>query len=169
MLKERWWIGVTTGVVLGLGGTIAVVGASDEANAARPVAVSAEQLKINQRISSAAVKRSNEALKRLNATAPQIPLFAVSNGAVGSNLVRGRGAVSAQRIDDGNYRVKFDRNISACSWIAGASADVPPVADVVTARVALDTTDAARTQVVVRVANAAGTPVNNAFQVQVVC
>jgi len=169
MLKERWWIGVTAGVALGLGAIIAVEGATDEADAARPVAVTAEQLKINQRISSAAVKRSNTALARLNATAPQIPLFAVSSGAVGSNLVRGRGAISAQRIDDGNYRVKFDRNISACSWIAGTSADLPPVADVITARVALDTTDAARTQIVVRVANGAGTPVNSAFQVQVVC
>ena len=100
---------------------------------------------------------------------PQVPLFAVSSGAVGSNLVRGRGATSAQRIDDGNYRVKFDRNISLCSWTGTASADAPPVSDAVSVRIALDTTDAGRTQLVVRTANAAGTPTNSPFHVQVVC
>ena len=169
MLKGRWWIGVTAGVAIGLGAVVALEGSTGEASAARPVTVSAEQLKINQRISQAAVKRGNAAITRLNTITPQIPLFAVSNGAVGSNLVRGRGAVSAQRIDDGNYRVKFDRDISACSWVGTASSDVPPVADVVTLRIALDTTDAARTQIVVRTANGADTPVNSPFQIQVVC
>ena len=169
VLKGRWWVGVAAGVAIGLGAVIAVEGATSEASAARPVAVTAQQLKINQKISQAAVKRSNEANTRLDPIAPQIPLFAVSNGAVGSNLVRGRGAISAQRIDDGNYRVKFDRNISQCSWTGTASSDVPPVVDVVTLRIALDTTDAARTQIVVRTANAAGTPVNSPYQVQVIC
>ena len=76
---------------------------------------------------------------------------------MGSNLVRGRGALSAQRIDDGNYRVKFDRNISACSWTGTPSSDTPPVPDAVSLRIALDTTDVARTQIVVRTANLAGT------------
>lgn len=169
VLKGRWWVGITAGVALGLGAVIAVEGATGQADAARPVAVTAQQLKINQKVSQAAVKRSNEANTRLAAIGPQIPLFAVSSGAVGSNLVRGRGAISAQRIDDGNYRVKFDRNISACSWVGTASSDVPPVVDVVTLRIALDTTDAARTQIVVRTANGAGTPVNSPYQVQVVC
>lgn len=169
MLEGRWWVGVTAGLALGLGAVVAVEGSTGEANAARPVAVNAQQLTINQKISQAAVKRGNEALARLAVVEPQIPLFAVSSGVVGSNLVRGRGAVSAQRIDDGNYRVKFDRNISACSWTGSASTDAPPVVDVVSVRVALDTTDVARTQLVVRTANLAGTPANSAFHVQVVC
>lgn len=171
MLEGRWWIGVTAGVAIGLASVIAVEGSTGDASAARPVTVTvtAQQLKINQKISQAAVKRGNTAITRLNALAPQIPLFAVSNGAVGSNLVRGRGAISAQRIDDGNYRVKFDRNISACSWVGTASSDVPPVADIVTLRIALDTTDAARTQIVVRTANSAGVAVSSPFQIQVVC
>ena len=169
MLKGRWWVGVAAGAAIGLGAVVAIEDTTDEASAARPVTVSAEQLKINQRISQAAVKRGNEAITRLDALGPQIPLFAVSNGAVGSNLVRGRGAISAQRIDDGNYRVRFDRNISACSWVGTASSDVTPVANPVTVRIALDTTDAARTQIVVRTANGAGTAVDSPFHIQVVC
>jgi hypothetical protein len=169
MLNGRWWVGTAAGVALGLGAVIAVEGATGQADAARPVTVSAQQLTINQRISQAAVKRSNDALKQLGTITPQIPLFAVSSGAVGSNLVRGRGATSAQRIDDGNYRVKFDRNIAACSWTGTASADAPPVSDAVTVRIALDTTDAGRTQLVVRTSNAAGQPANSPFHIQVVC
>lgn len=169
MLNGRWWVGMTAGVALGLGAVVAVEGATGQADAARPVTVSAEQLKINQRISQAAVKRSNDALSQLGTITPQIPLFAVSSGAVGSNLVRGRGATSAQRIDDGNYRVKFDRNISACSWTGTASSDAPPVSDAVSVRIALDTTDAGRTQLVVRTANDTGQPTNSPFHVQVVC
>jgi hypothetical protein len=160
---------VTAGVALGLGAVIAVEGTTGEASAARPVAVTAQQLTINQRISQAAVKRGNEALTRLAAIEPQIPLFAVSSGVVGSNLVRGRGALSAQRIDDGNYRVKFDRNISACSWTGTPTSDAPPVPAAFSVRIALDTTDVARTQIVVRTADAAGTAVNGGFTVQVVC
>ena len=169
MLNGRWWVGMTAGVVIGLGAVVAVEGTTGRADAARPVAATAQQLTINQRISQAAVKRSNDALSKLGAIAPQIPLFAVSSGAVGSNLVRGRGAVSAQRIDDGNYRVKFDRNIAACSWTGTASADAPPVSDAVSVRIALDTTDAGRTQLVVRTANVTGVPTNSPFHVQVVC
>lgn len=162
-------MGVAGGVVLGLGVVLGVEAATDEATAQRPVVVSAQQLKINQRISQAAVKRSNDALKNLATLNAQTPLYAVSSGAVGSNLVRGRGALSAQRIDDGNYRVKFDRNISACSWSATTASDTPPAADTATVRLALDTTDATRTQLVVRTNAAGGAPINAGFHVQVFC
>jgi hypothetical protein len=169
-MKGRWWMGVTAGVVIGLGTVAGVQAAtSDGSNSNRKVIVSPQQLKINQRISQAAVKRSNDALKNLATLNAQVPLFAVSSGAVGSNLVRGRGAVSAQRIDDGNYRVKFDRNISACSWSATAASDAPPVADTVTIRLALDTTDVTRTQLVVRTNAVGGAPVNAGWHVQVFC
>ena len=163
-------MGITAGVVIGLGAVAGVEAAtSDGSNTPRKVIVSSQQLKINQRISQAAVKRSNDALKNLGTLNAQTPLFAVSSGAVGSTLVRGRGAVLAQRIDDGNYRVKFDRNISACSWSATAASDAPPVADTATIRLALDTTDVARTQLVVRTNAAGGAPVNAGFHVQVFC
>lgn len=168
-LGGRWWVGVGAGVALGLGGLIAVEAATDEAGAQRPVAVTASQLKINQRISSAAVRRSNTALRRVGTVEAQTPLFAVSSGAVGSNLVRGRGAVSSQRVDEGNYRVRFDRDVGACSWIGGPATDAPPVPDATSVKIALDTTDAARTQLVVRTVLANGTPANAAFHVQVVC
>jgi hypothetical protein len=163
-------MGVTAGMVIGLGTVAGVQAATSDASSnARRVVVSPQQLKNNQRISQAAVRRSNLALKNLATLNAQVPLFAVSSGAVGSNLVRGRGAVSAQRIDDGNYRVKFDRNISACSWSATAASDTPPVADTVTIRLALDTTDVTRTQLVVRTNAAGGAPVNAGWHVQVFC
>lgn len=168
-LKRHWWVGIAAGTALGLGGVVALDAATDEASAQRPVAVTAQQLKINQKISQAAVRRSNNALTRIGAIEARPSLFAVSSGAVGSNLVRGKGAVSSQRVDEGNYRVKFDRNISACSWTATPSVDAPPVPDAVTVRIALDTTDAARTQLVVRTANVAGAPANGGFHVQVIC
>lgn len=63
-LKSRWWVGVAAGMALGLGSVVAVNVATDDAQAA-PVRVSAEQLLINQRISSAAVLRANESLRLL--------------------------------------------------------------------------------------------------------
>ena len=163
-------MGITAGVVIGLGTVAGVQAATSDGSAGnRKVIVSPQQLKINQRISQAAVKRSNDALKNLATLNAQVPLFAVSSGAVGSNLVRGRGALAAQRIDDGNYRVKFNRNISVCSWSATAASDAPPAADTVTVRLALDTTDAARTQLVVRTNAVGGAPVNAGWHVQVFC
>jgi hypothetical protein len=168
-LKRHWWVGIAAGTALGLGGVVALEAATEEADAQRPVAVTAQQLKINQKISQAAVRRSNDALTRLGVIESHPYLFAVSTGAVGSNLARGNGAVSSQRVDEGNYRVKFDRNISACSWTGTPAADAPPVPDAVSVRIALDTTDASRTQLVVRTANDAGAPVNGGFHVQVIC
>jgi len=168
-MRTRLWVGVTAGVALGLGAVVAVEASTDEASAQRPVAITVQQLKINQRISQAAVTRSNRSAARLNAVEPQLPLWAVSSGAVGSNQVRGDGLVAAQRIDEGNYRVRFNRNISACTWSATVASDAPPVPDAQSIRLALDTTDAARTQLVVRTSNAAGNPVNAGFHVQVFC
>jgi hypothetical protein len=168
-VKGRWWIGVAAGVALGLGGLAAVEASTGSADAAGPVAVTAQQLTINQRISQAAVKRSNQALTQLGTVSPHVPLFAVSSGAVGSDLVRGNGAVSAQRVDDGNYRVRFDRNISACSWVGNGTADAPPVPPIISVRIALDTTDGSRQQLVVRTSDGSGNPANGGFSVQVVC
>jgi hypothetical protein len=117
-------------MVLGLGVVVAVEASTDEASAQSGFRVSAEQLRINQRISQAAVRRSNESLNLLdpvrdtgaNDTAPgwgttQIADNAVTRtkldstlregqprwavvAATTGNLVRGRGAVSATKLVD---------------------------------------------------------------------
>ena len=64
MRTNRLWLGLTCGVVLGLG-VMAAVGVSTQTAQGAAFTVSAEQLKINQSISSAAVKRSNRSLNYL--------------------------------------------------------------------------------------------------------
>ena len=129
-MRGRWWIGVAAGMVLGLGAVVAVQASTDEASAQSGFTVSAEQLRINQRISQAAVNRSNEALTLLDPvrksgptdTAPgwgttQIADNAVTRTKLDStlregqprwavvtattgNLVRGKNAVSAAKLAD---------------------------------------------------------------------
>jgi hypothetical protein len=71
-MKGRWWIGVTAGLALGLGTIVAVEAATDEASAqAAQFRVTPEQLRINQRISQAAVRRSNESLGLLGPIRPR--------------------------------------------------------------------------------------------------
>jgi len=62
----NWWIGVAAGLTLGAAVVVTVDQASEQASAQSAFAVSAEQLKINQRISQAAVRRSNESLNLLD-------------------------------------------------------------------------------------------------------
>ena len=129
-MRGRWWIGVAAGMVLGLGAVIAVQASTGEASAQSGFTVSAEQLRINQRISQAAVNRSNEALNLLDPvrksgptdTAPgwgttQIADNAVTRtkldstlregqprwavvAATTGNLVRGKNAVSSAKLVD---------------------------------------------------------------------
>jgi hypothetical protein len=156
-------------MVLGLGAVVGLEAATDDASAQRPVAVTAQQLKVNQRISQAAVRRSNQNRARLNKIGLQLPLWAVSSGAAGSNLLRGDGAVSSQRITAGNYRVRFVRDVSACTWSATPATDGASLPDGFSARVALDTTEPAKTQLVVRTNAADGSPADSGFHVQVFC
>jgi hypothetical protein len=65
MRSNRLWIGVTCGVALALGAVAAVDAGTQTAGAQAGFTVSPEQLRINQNISSAAVKRSNRALNYL--------------------------------------------------------------------------------------------------------
>lgn len=66
MRSNRLWIGLSCGVALGLGAVVAVDMGTQTASAqSANFTVSAAQLKINQNISSAAVKRSNRALNYL--------------------------------------------------------------------------------------------------------
>jgi hypothetical protein len=65
MRSNRTWIGLASGVALGLAITAAVGVSTQTAGAQANFTVSPEQLKINQNISSAAVKRSNRSLNYL--------------------------------------------------------------------------------------------------------
>jgi hypothetical protein len=65
MRSNRLWIGVTCGVALALGVVAAVDAGTQTAGAQANFTVSPEQLRINQNISSAAVKRSNRSLNYL--------------------------------------------------------------------------------------------------------
>lgn len=168
-MTGRWWVGIAAGVALGLGAVVALEASTDEASAQGRFRVSAEQLRINQRISQAAVRRVNRAQDDIASLGAAAPLYAVSSGAVGSNLVRGRGAVSSQHVDAGSYRVKFVRNISSCAWSATLASEAPPVPDAAFVRVALDTTDVARTQLIVRTNAVNGQFVNSGFHLQVFC
>ena len=74
-MRSRWWIGVAAGVALGLGAVAAVDAGTDNASAQAGFRASPEQLRINQRISQAAVRRSNQALDLLDPITrqPKIP------------------------------------------------------------------------------------------------
>ena len=55
----NWWIGIAAGLTLGAAVVVTVDQVSEPASAQGGFAVSAEQLRINQRISQAAVRRVN--------------------------------------------------------------------------------------------------------------
>ncbi len=94
--RMGWWLAVPVGLALGLALALALDRAAEPAagqSGRSGVRVSAEQLKINQRISQAAVKRSNRANTRLDqlklpATGPPGP-----PGPAGSAGPAGPGAV----------------------------------------------------------------------------
>lgn len=65
-MRTQWWVGVAAGVALGLGTVVAVEAATEDASAQGGFAVTAEQLRTNQRVSIAAVRRSNESLQLLD-------------------------------------------------------------------------------------------------------
>lgn len=145
MRSRNWWIGVTAGTVLGLGGVLVAEQATTEANA-QSFSVTPGQLQINQRISQAAVRRSNESLDLLDPIrksgaqddAPGWAAAQIRDGAITSAkldtavregqprwavvaettgaLTRGKGATtSAKLADPGLYTVTFDRDVSACA------------------------------------------------------
>lgn len=148
MKTRNWWVGVTAGLMVGVGGVFIAEQTTSDAQAAG-IAVTSAQLKINQNISSAAVRRSNEALTLLDpirksgaqddapgwgttnirdgavttakldtAVRESQPRWAVVAATTGA-LTRGKGATtSAKLADPGLYTVTFDRDVSACSMQA---------------------------------------------------
>jgi hypothetical protein len=73
--SRNWWIGVAAGVTLGVAGIVAVDQGTEPASAqtagAAQFRLTPAQLQINQRISQAAVRRSNEGLGLLDPIRPQ--------------------------------------------------------------------------------------------------
>ena len=186
MTNRSRWIGVGVGAAIGLGAIAGVQVATDDAQAA-PVKVTQSQLKINQRISQAAVKRSNEALTKIAALTAQVaalqagagagsysgPLWGASNGTSQESLITTRGGTGVTSIfsnQAGRYTVKMNRNIATCTYsatiAADSSADLTNGRDI---RVAVDLSDAARTQLLVFTSKADGKPSNAPFHIQVFC
>lgn len=185
-LKRHWWVGVAAGVALGLGTVAAIEATTDDADAAA-VRVTPQQLLINQRIASAAVTRSNTALKRIGSAETRITslegrasgagpslLWSVSTGKTGESLIPGRGtgvgSIFQANGQPGVYTVKFAQGIAACTWSATIAADDPnQLTSARDIRVALNLGDAARTQLNVYTTRADGNRVNSPFQIQVFC
>jgi len=129
MRTANWWVGVSVGMAVGLAGVAIADQATQPAEAA-PITVTPGQLQINQRISQAAVRRSNEALNLLDPIrksgasddAPGWGTAQIKDGAVtptkldtatrerqprwavvaatSGSLTRGQGAVSAAKATD---------------------------------------------------------------------
>lgn len=76
-------------------GVVGVDAATDTADAA-PARATAAQLQINQRISQAAVRRGNEALKQIAALRAQIAQLA-GGGSAGPTTLWGSAAVAPRR------------------------------------------------------------------------
>jgi hypothetical protein len=167
-MRSRWWIGVTAGVALGLGSVVAVDVATQPA-VAQGNTVTFAKLRQVQKVSVAALKRTNADHKKLNRVAAQLPLWAVSSGAPGSNLIRGDGAVLAQRLTDGNYRVRFVRDVSQCTWSGVPATEGASLPDAFSVRISMDLTEPTKSQLIVRTNNAAGQPQDSGFHVQVFC
>ena len=130
MRKTNWWIGVSVGVAAGLAVVAGVEASTDQASAQGGFQVTPGQLQINQRISQAALRRSNEALDLLDPVrksgaqddAPGWGTTQIKDGAVTvakldtaarerlprwavvaattGSLVRGQGAASAAKATD---------------------------------------------------------------------
>jgi hypothetical protein len=64
-MLRNWWAGVAVGVACALGAVVVMSAATSQAQAQSGFTVSAGQLQINQKISQAAVRRSNRALNDL--------------------------------------------------------------------------------------------------------
>jgi hypothetical protein len=174
---RRWWIGVTAGAVVGIAGIAVAEGMQGQADAS-PISVTPTQLLINQRISQAAVRRSNESLQLLDPVRKSGP----SDTAPGWGTAQiADGAVTAAKLDstvrDGQSRWavveattgKLTRAKGASSYQAtigdGGTTPVTTGGQVSDWRSATD----AKT-VVVRTGDQAGAPTNSlSFQLSVTC
>ena len=187
----RAWLGVACGVAMGIG-CVAALDAADRADAqASKVEVTAEQLLINQRISQAAVRRSNRALDILRPLTAPSPTPGDTNGwrtreirdgaiterklspalrdeaalfasvAATGSLTAGRGVTGSQQLSQGEYVVTFERSVAACA------AWVQPVGQ--NAFVQASSSSVQTDSVLVTTSAAGGDRSDRAFNVMVLC
>ncbi len=113
--RSPWWIAVPIALALGaliaLGADRASTPAHAQAGSAR-IAVTPAQLRINQRISQAAVRRSNEALRRLNALGAGAGQAAGPQGPQGPP---GPAATSISTYDTYIHRIGFGEEVTLAS------------------------------------------------------
>jgi hypothetical protein len=204
-MGRRWWVGVAAGVALALGVVVAVEAGTDDASGQSGFTVSREQLRTNQRISQAAVRRSNESLQLLDPIRrqPKLPQKVlgwrsqdlrdgavtgakIANGSVteadlasalsgrlaawavlntNGTLARSSGGITAADLPGpGAYRVDLNRNVGQCAWTATPVVSSADIGDV---GLGIDPVDSER--LVIFTTNAAGAPVDRAFNLQVTC
>lgn len=146
---NRQWLWIALGVALALAAVLALNATTQSATAAADdVNVTKQQLLINQRISQAGVKRSNEALQVLeplradSSNADKVRAWGtdqIADGAITSakldaalanllpkwavvnadgTLSRGTTGAASTKVNDGIYKVTFPTDVSACAWVA---------------------------------------------------
>lgn len=158
--RARRWAPAALAAVAAIGGGAAALalsgGGSPAAAQSDQVQLTRQQLIINQRISQAAVRRSNEALEGRPAWA-----VVIADG----RLVRSSGGVTVSRTGPGSYGVRFDRDLTGCAFTA--SQIQPDAALIGHVGLSVDGDDLRRLRV--RTADRAGAPADRNFTVQVTC
>ena len=156
-IARNWWL-LVAAAAAGVLAALALTHSGGSQATAQPgnVQLTREQLLINQRISQAAVRRSNAALQRT-------PRWAVV--LADGELVRSRGVTSVDRTGPGAYRVTFTGDLSECAFTASQIQPDPSLIgftglsiDTGTARVLL-----------VQTATRDGVAADRNFTVQVTC
>ena len=156
-LTRNWWLIVAAAVAGALAALALTHGPGSQAAAqAGDVQLSRQQLLINQRISQAAVRRSNTALQRL-------PEWAVVLAP--GELVRSSGGVTVVRTGPGAYQVDFSRDLTDCAFTASQIQPDPALIGNVGLQV--DGDDLSRLRV--QTTDPAGAAADRNFTAQVTC
>ncbi|MEQ8834082.1 MAG: hypothetical protein RIB67_06495 [Miltoncostaeaceae bacterium] len=159
ILKRRWWplaLAALAALAGGLGALALTGGGASASAQTDQVQLTRGQLIINQRISQAAVRRSNEALADRPAWA-----VVIADG----RLVRSSGGVSVVRSGPGSYGVRFDRDLTDCAFTASQIQPDPSLIGQV--GLSVDGDDLRR--LLVQTADRDGTAADRNFTVQVTC
>lgn len=121
----RWAAAIAAGVVAGIGGAVLLDAATGPAGAQDAFTVTPAQLKVNQRISAAAVRRSNQALNYL-APVRTAQTDAADTGSNGVRNGNGGGWGTAQIADGAITPAKLSDGLRAgqTRWIVKVNNDM---------------------------------------------
>src|SRR5262245_37888116 len=113
----------------------------------------------------------------ISAVVSAIALVSYSNGAFasvsfavvsdGGSLVRGKNAVSAARVGEGEYTVKFNQNIRQCGFVVSLGA--PGTGLLPTGQASAGSDPSSNTKIDVETTSSDGTDSNRSFHLVVVC